>query len=323
MTDAELSAALAALEEESLRREKRRARFEKADLSRRNKRDLRCPRCGAALRKDGKRSDGVQAYECPECGKRCSDASGTSLASSKITTGMIMKIVTMVMLDCPVWVISRIVGVDQKTAQFWRDRCLDAASEWSAESKLSGHVWIDEMRFAPTRASGFVDGVWTTYAGKLAKDLYMEVALDSKGNGFCEVYRKSGMPTKAMVARSLADRVAAGSKLTHDAAPCHNKAVADLSLVDDRVKFAAGDKEYEGKMKIMSNCCSYLRHCFESHRGIKSAKLGSYANFFMYRWSHVRKHGLKASIEYLFNRVCRTEKSHVYRESFRKSSAWS
>ena len=41
------------------------------------------------------------------------------------------------------------------------------------------------MRFAPTRASGFVDGVWTTYAGRIARDAYMEVAFDSGGRGFC------------------------------------------------------------------------------------------------------------------------------------------
>ena len=71
------------------------------------------------------------------------------------------------------------------------------------------------------------------------------------------------------------------------------------------------DEKYERKMKIMSNCCSYLRHCFESHKGIKFAKLEAYGNFFLYRWSHVRKHGLKATVDYLFDRVCGTLKSDI------------
>ena len=90
----------------------------------------------------------------------------------------------------------------------------------------------------------------------------------------------------------------------------------ELSLGDDWVKFVAGDAEYERKMKLMSNCCSYLRHCFESHNGIKFSKLEAYGNFFMYRWSHVRKHGLRATIEFLFNRVCGTAKSQISESLF-------
>ena len=67
---------------------------------------------------------------------------------------------------------------------------------------LSGQVWIDEMRFAPTRASGFVDGVWTTYAGRIAKDAYMEVAFDFSDRGFCHLYaKKLGTPISDISAK--------------------------------------------------------------------------------------------------------------------------
>lgn len=72
------------------------------------------------------------------------------------------------------------------------------------ESTLSNHVWIDEIRFAPTRAGGFVDGVWTTYSGKIAKDAYLEIAFDSSGGGLCKLYStKLGMPTRNMVFDAL------------------------------------------------------------------------------------------------------------------------
>ena len=317
MTDDELSSALSLVRSEAERRERERARHEKAALSRRNKRDLRCPECKAPLMRDGRRRDGVGSYECPKCHRHYSDASGTSLSSSKLTPAKIRAILTLITLDCPDWVIAEIAGVNPKTAQFWVDRCLDAATEWSMESQLSGHVWIDEMRFAPTRASGFVEGVWTTYAGTIAKDAYMEVAFDSGGRGFCSLYAgKLGSPTKAMVTECLRGRIRPGSTLTHDGASSHNGVVRELSLGDDWVKFVAGDEEYESKMKLMSNCCSYLRHCFESHNGIKFSKLEAYGNFFIYRWSHIRRHGLRATIEYLFNRVCGTAKSDLSAKLF-------
>ncbi len=141
------------------------------------------------------------------------------------------------------------------------------------------------IRFAPTRASGFVNGVWTTYAGRIAKDAFMEIAFDAKGGGFCKLHsEKLGMPTRRMVAGALADGIAKGSKLTRDGAPAHNLLVKRLALAEEWCKFVPGDREYEAKMKLMSNCCSYLRHSFESHVGIKFSKLEAYGNFFLYRW---------------------------------------
>ena len=324
LSDGDLADLREAVAKELLKREKAASKAKKAELAKANKRDPRCPECHVPLRKDGKAEGGVQRCECPVCGKHSRDSSGTSLSSSELPVSAIEKAVALIVLDCPDWVISWVLGIDRKTAQFWRDRCLDAASEWSAESKLSGHVWIDEMRFAPTRAGGFADGVWTTYSGRMAKDAYLEVAFDSKGDGCCRLYRgKLGMPTKKMVLKALGDKMEEGSRLTHDGAPRHNPLVESLPAVDDWCKFVPGDAEYEEKMEPMSDCCSYLRHSFESHNGIKFEKLEAYANFFMCRWSHVRRMGMRETISCLLNRVFGTKKSRVCRESFRKSSTWS
>lgn len=82
-----------------------------------------------------------------------------------------------------------------------------------------------------------------------------------------------------MALSTLGDRIAKGSKLTHDGALSHSLLVKELGLEDDWCKFVPGDKEYEAKMKLMSNCCSYLGHAFESHAGIKFWKMEPYANF--------------------------------------------
>ena len=315
MTDEEISKAIDLLVSEASRRELEASRFRKASLANSGKRDPRCPVCHAPLVKDGKRGDGIPRYECPRCHRHYSDSSRTSLSSSKLPPKKIREILALIVLDCPDWVIAEIAGVNVKTAQFWVDRCLDASQKWAMESKLYGHVWIDEMRFAPARAEGVA--ACRTYKGRIAKDAYLEVAFDSTGNGFCKLYaEKLGAPTRGMVLSALGDRIAEGSKLTHDGAPSHNLLVKELGLEDDWCKFVPGDKEYESKMKLMSNCCSYLRHAFESHMGIKFSKMEAYANFFMYRWSHVRKHGLKATIEYLFARVCGTEKSGLSESLF-------
>ena len=65
-----------------------------------------------------------------------------------------------------------------------------------------------------------------------------------------------------------------GAKATHDGSPSHNQMIKGNRLTDDWRKFVKGDKGCESAMKRMSNCCSYLRHAFESHNGIKYTKLG-------------------------------------------------
>ena len=60
MSDDEIAAALSLLSAESERRGRKRSRFEKARLSKRNKRDPRCPECKVPLMADGHRHDVVQ-----------------------------------------------------------------------------------------------------------------------------------------------------------------------------------------------------------------------------------------------------------------------
>lgn len=68
------------------------------------------------------------------------------------------------------------------------------------------------MRFAPTRATGFKEGVWTTYAGKIAKDSYMKTGFDGR-SGFCHVfYEKPRVPTRGMESECFRGRTAEGAK---------------------------------------------------------------------------------------------------------------
>jgi hypothetical protein len=130
------------------------------------------------------------------------------------------------------------------------------------------------------------------------------------------------MPSASSVGKYLEGRVREGSRLTHDGARCHGPAIRKFSLGDDWAKYAPGDKEYKAKMAPMNNLCSYLKLNLEKHRDIKFAKLPAYGNLFMYQYFYVRKYGLEATIDYLFSRVCGTEKSHNYDGWFSKTSAW-
>ena len=321
MSDEELVSYSEIIAEEMNRRSKEAQPSKKAGLARKYKRDLRCPKCGVVLWKNGKRKDGVQDYLCPKCRKHYSDTTDTALSHSRLSIHKIKEIIALIMLGCPDWVISYIAEVNEKTAQIWRDRCLDAANEWSRKPKLRNIVFMDEMLFSPSRMKG-VSMDDQTADGTYPKDIYVGIAFDSSGYGFCHRYEGHGFPTGEEVLAAFGDRIEPGSVLIHDKAPYHNLLVKRLKLVDGGIKANLMSVEYKKKMKIMNNCCSVLRYSFESHRGIKTEKLQSYANLFLYRWSHQRSYGLHDAVDFMFYRVCGSKKSHVFKQSFNKSSIW-
>ena len=116
LSDEDLSLLLSSLKSEKAAREKRKSCVQKGDAAKSMKRDMRCPHCLCRLRKDGRRKDGSQRYECPACGRHSCDTTCTSLSSSKLTIATISKVVSLIFLDCPDWVISWILGIDQNRA---------------------------------------------------------------------------------------------------------------------------------------------------------------------------------------------------------------
>lgn len=116
LSDEDLSLLLSSLKSEKAAREKRKSCVQKGDAAKSMKRDMRCPHCLCRLRKDGRRKDGAQRYECPVCGRHSCDTTCTSLSSSKLTIATISKVVSLIFLDCPDWVISWILGIDQNRA---------------------------------------------------------------------------------------------------------------------------------------------------------------------------------------------------------------
>lgn len=119
-------------------------------------------------------------------------------------------------------------------------------------------------------------------------------------------------------------RIRENTILTHDAAYSHNCLFENngLGFINDAIKFNQEDKDYIRKMGPLNNLCAYLRFEYTKHKGIKTEKLEHYIDFFMYRYFHVRKNGLEMTIERLFKRISGTRKSHIYRESFKKTAKW-
>lgn len=280
-----------------------------------------CRVCGGIIVKNGKRKDGVQTYKCTVCGRRCSDTNESSLSSSKLSLDSISNLVTLIMIGSPDWAIAKIMHVNVKTAQFWRDRCIDAANEWANACILSGHVYMDEMFFSSARSGNGFKTVMTADDSH-SRRVAMSIAFDSNGNGCCHVYMKSGTPSFKLVTKAFKNKIKRQSQFTHDHAYYYRQLKEKLELVDDPVKFDKNSAIYKSKMGLLNNCCSTIRYNFSCHRGIKLEKLQSYGNLFMYRWCTVRRLGFIDAVKDMFDRVCIAKKSHKFKDSFKKDSIW-
>lgn len=305
------------------------SRHNKQCLSYSNKRNFCCPKCGFPVVKNGKRKDGAQIYRCknPDCLHQFVPTSGTSFSASKITDEKIKQIITLILLGCPVWVVAWIADTTAKTVAFWRDRCLDAAIDWANETTLCDHVWFDEMVFAPNRTEDPADGrKWkiNSTTGRLRKEIQVVIAFDEHGYGFAKRLQKSGHAGFKEIKQAMEGKIREKTILTHDAAYSHNCLFEDngLGFINDAIKANQGDKDYMRKMGPLNNLCAYLRFEYTKHKGIKTEKLEHYIDFFMYRYFHVRKNGLEMTMEHLFKRISGTQKSHNYRESFKKTVKW-
>ena len=134
MADAEPSAAIALLSAESAKRGKEKGPAREGRALEEEQEGSAMPEMQGpphARRKEEGRS---QVLQVPEMRTALFGRLEHVASPSKLTPSKIRAILALIALDCPGWVIA---DVNPKTAQFWFDRCLDAATEWSMGSKLS------------------------------------------------------------------------------------------------------------------------------------------------------------------------------------------
>ncbi len=221
----------------------------------------------------------------------------------------------LVTYDLPDWVIAKLLNVEDNTVAFWRDRCLDAAFQWSKENKLKGTFWIDEMFFIPSRNKDKTLFVSHNKSGKLKKELCISIAIDNSFHAFCRSHNKLGSATKESQLMVVNDLIEEGSTIIHDGAESHEAIVEKYKLKNKA--YQTDRPEYEKQMSQLNNLCAFIRYEFSKHKGIKKDKVQYYANFFAYKYCHIHKYGYELTIDYLQNRVFGTFKSHKTRDSFK------
>ena len=110
--------------------EKEKEKRTPLDLSARQAgRDVCCLACGCHRHCDDGVHNGRQRILCSQCGTRSGYLSGKMTDKSKLSLMRIYQPVMFFALDLPIWAISYLSHMDQKTIQLWRYRLSDVADK--------------------------------------------------------------------------------------------------------------------------------------------------------------------------------------------------
>lgn len=281
------------------------------------RRDVCCPTCGChRYSEDGVRS-GRKRLLCQECGTRFGYLSGTMLGNSKLSLMRLTQLATYIVLDFPVWTMSYLSGMDEKTVQLWRYRICDIASEYLEKAVLSGKIWIDETYWRITD-QGLIS---VEKDGKLPRGLSgnlvcVLVAYDIHHSYYCKVMDKRGNPGAEEIYGSLHERIRPGSTIIHDGARSHRLLIESLRLKEKVVKSTSTDKKEREQMEPIDNVCSLLKFEVGKHRGIHTNHLKELLPWFAFKAMKMSKYGIDEVVEQILTKLFDAEKTEGYYERF-------
>lgn len=314
----ELRRLMKEIEEELKSREEKSERLLPIDLfAKQARRDIHCPNCGSHDYRTNGTSRKRTVLECGTCGKKFGYLSGSMMDDSKLSLLRMYQLTMLILLDLPVWVVSYLTGLNQKTVQFWRYRLTDVAVEYLGKQMLSDKVWIDETYWKITdKGLIFVKNDGNLPRGLSGNLICVIVAYDKKRHYYCHVVGKRGKISSEDFCSAMKDRIRPGSLLIHDGEHAHKALVNMLSLKEEVIRSDDMNPERRGQMEPIDSVCALLKFETYKHKGIRTRHMEELLPWFLFKTEYIRKNGVKNAVEYILTKLFDTEKTETYDERF-------
>lgn len=282
-----------------------------------SRRDVHCPVCGCHRYHENGIRNGRKRLLCTECGTSFSYMTDTMLCNTKLSLMRISQLITCFVLDFPVWAISYLSGMDEKTIQFWRYRICDVSKNYIEKTVLCGKVWIDETYWRVTD-HGLI-AVKDT--GKLPRGLSRNlvcvlVAYDTRHNYYCKVMEKRGTPDSAEIYESLRSHIKTGSNVIHDGAASHRLLIESLRLKETVLKSTDGKMESRRQMEPIDSVCALLKFEVAKHKGILTKHMHELLPWFAFKANKMSKYSADEVIEQIMVKLFDVQKTEGYYERF-------
>ena len=281
------------------------------------RRDVCCPICGCHHYYDDGVRNGRQRILCSQCGTRFGYLSGKMMDKSKLSFMRIYQLVMLFTLDLPVWAISYLSHMDQKTVQLWRYRLSDVANKYLEKTVLSDKIWIDETYWRLTN-HGMIhvhpDG--KSLRGISRNLVCVLVGYDIHGRYFCHVMSKRGNPDSNEIYSVLKGKIRPGSAIIHDGTKDHQYLIDSLKLKETVVKSTDSDKSRRDLMLPIDNVCALLKFEAQKHKGISTGHMAELLPWFLLKATKLSRCGVHETVEQIMTMLFDADKTEGYYERF-------
>jgi len=280
-----------------------------------------CPLCGTvgSTIKHGRTKKNIQRYKCKSClGTFILDDSTTSKLQN--SDYIFKKFIGFMIDDVPLDVIARNLGINFKTALYYRYLVFESLRDYQEEVTLTGTVLIDETfvrindkRYKLYRSDG--KGI----RGISFNHLCVVTVINLQSKCIAKVASR-GMVKPDVYTNMCINHMADINLIIHDGGPTQKRLMKrfDCPNVDSR-----RDQSGEYSTKVIDSLHSNIKRYLFKHAGYRLKNLQHYLNFFVYRYNHTQRAkdtnisqriiNKKVMIDDLFKRVKGIKKKITYR----------
>lgn len=279
-----------------------------------------CPKCGTvnAMVKNGKDVNKNQRYKCKSCARTfILDESTTSQLQNSDYT--FRKFIGYMIDDVTLEVIARNIGINIKTALYYRYLVFESLRNYQDEIILDGTVLVDETfvrinnkKYKLRRADG--KGV----RGISFNHLCVITLINLQGTCIAKVSSR-GMAKPQLFIDLCTENMGKLDLLIHDGSGTQKQFLRqfDCPNIDARRE---GDGQYT--TNLVDSLHSNIKRYLFKHAGYRLKYLQHYMNFFVYRYNHTPKskynnirkliESKNEMIDDLFKRVKKIKKRITY-----------
>ncbi len=263
---------------------------------------ISCANCTSNdICKNGKDRNGVQRYQCKECGHTFSATSNSLSSHTSQSVGQWMSFV-LGLFNCESCeVLSKKCGISVPTAHNWRLKVFAALEYLEKDIKLSKVIMADDTRlpysFKGNHGNDFYEprnphkrGEQNTRKNSNDNTVCVLCAVDSCGHSFSRLIG-FGNPSGKRISQGFKAKlsVTEDTILVTDGAQCFNQAIKDYSIPcwDRRVTLKYGNKKYpnvigELHIQAVNSYHARLKQFLARFRGVASRYLPGYIMLFDY-----------------------------------------